>query len=121
MLHTASDLEGFYTCKDLSIYDSTALVDIGYFFTILICTQSVGLLGRGSASRKTATDTQNNTQIKRTQTSMPRVGLKPTNLAFDRAKTVNALDLVATVISMQGPRQCKMYMTFGNLSIRSFN
>jgi hypothetical protein len=31
----------------LSIYGSTALVDLGRFFSFLICTQSVGLLGRG--------------------------------------------------------------------------
>jgi hypothetical protein len=31
------------------------------------------------------------TQNKRTQTSMPRMGFKPTNQAFERAKTVHAL------------------------------
>jgi hypothetical protein len=30
----------------LSIYDSTALVDLGYFFSFSIYTQTVGLLGR---------------------------------------------------------------------------
>jgi hypothetical protein len=29
----------------LSIYGSTALVDLGRFFSFLICTQSIGLLG----------------------------------------------------------------------------
>jgi hypothetical protein len=31
----------------LSLYDSTALVDLGRFFSFLIYAQSAGLLGRG--------------------------------------------------------------------------
>jgi hypothetical protein len=38
------------------------------------------------------------TQNKRTQTSMPRVGQKPTIQVFERVKTVHALDGAATVI-----------------------
>jgi hypothetical protein len=38
------------------------------------------------------------TQNKRTQTSMLRVGFEPTTPAFQRAKTVHALDGAATVI-----------------------
>jgi hypothetical protein len=45
------------------IYGSTALVDLGRFFNFLIYTQSVGLLGRGSARRKAAIYTQNNINI----------------------------------------------------------
>jgi hypothetical protein len=45
----------------LSLYDSTALMDIGHFFSFLIHTKSVELLGRGSARRKTTTYTENNT------------------------------------------------------------
>jgi hypothetical protein len=33
-----------------------------------------------------------------TQTSMPRVGFEPTIPAFERAKTIHALDRAATVI-----------------------
>jgi hypothetical protein len=40
------------------------------------------------------------TQNKRTQTSMPRVGLEPTIRVFERMKTVHALDRAATVISV---------------------
>jgi hypothetical protein len=36
------------------------------------------------------------TQNKRTQTSMPGVGFEPTIPAFERAKTVHALDRAAT-------------------------
>jgi hypothetical protein len=47
----------------LSIYGSTALVDLGRFFSFLIYTQSTGLLGRGISRRKAATYIQNNTNI----------------------------------------------------------
>jgi hypothetical protein len=40
------------------------------------------------------------TQKKRTQTSMPQVGFELTIPAFERAKTVHALDCVATVIDL---------------------
>jgi hypothetical protein len=36
------------------------------------------------------------TQNKRTQTTMPRVGFEPTIPVFERAKAVHALDRVAT-------------------------
>jgi hypothetical protein len=51
-------------------------------------------LGGGSAPPKDEIYTQN----KRTQTSMPRVGFEPTIPVFEWAKTVPALDRVATVI-----------------------
>jgi hypothetical protein len=38
------------------------------------------------------------TQKKRTQTSMPQVGFERTIPAFERAKTVHALDHAATLI-----------------------
>jgi hypothetical protein len=44
-----------------SIYGSTALVDLGRFFSFLVYTQSVGLFERGSARRKADTYIQNNT------------------------------------------------------------
>jgi hypothetical protein len=68
--------------------------DLGQFFSFLIYTQSVGILGRGSARRKAATYTQN----KGRQTSMPRVEFEPTIPVFERAKTLHALDRVVTVI-----------------------
>jgi hypothetical protein len=42
------------------------------------------------------------TQNKRTQTSMPRVGFEPTTPVFERAKTVHALDRAITVIGICG-------------------
>jgi hypothetical protein len=63
-------------------------------FSFLIYTQTLGLLGRGSACRKAAHYTQN----KRIQRSMPRLGFEPTIPVFELAKTVHALDRAATVI-----------------------
>jgi hypothetical protein len=80
----------------LSIYGSTAFVDLVRFFSFLIYTQSIGLLGRGSAYRTTHRTTQ--TQNKRTQTTMLRVVFEPTIAVFERAKSVHALDHAVTVI-----------------------
>jgi hypothetical protein len=80
----------------LSTYGSTALVDLGRLFSFLIYAQSVGLLERGSARRKPATQTQNI----RTQTSMPLVGLEPTITVLEKAKAVHALDPADTVIGL---------------------
>jgi hypothetical protein len=54
----------------LSIYDSTAVVDLGRFISFLIYTQSVGLLGQGSAHRKAPTYSQNNTNTEKTHTDI---------------------------------------------------
>jgi hypothetical protein len=84
----------------ISVYGSTALVDLGRFFSFLIYTQSLGLLGRGiSPSQGLYLYTEQHKQNKRTQTSMPRVGLEATIPVFERAKTVHSLDRAATVIS----------------------
>jgi FAD synthase len=55
-------------------------------------------LDGGSVRRKAATYAQKTNQNKRTQTSMPRVGLEPTIPDFERSETVHALDRAATVI-----------------------
>jgi hypothetical protein len=53
----------------------------------------------GSALRKAAAYTQNNTNTdKRIQTSMPQVGFEPTVLVFERAKTVHALDQSCSIV-----------------------
>jgi hypothetical protein len=65
-----------------------------FHFSFLILGQSVGLPGRGdqSVARPLLAHRTTQTQNKRTQTSMPWVGLKPIIPAFERAKTVHALD-----------------------------
>jgi hypothetical protein len=74
-------------------------------------------------SRPLPTHRTTQTQNKRTQTSMPLVGFEPTIPAFEREKTVHALDRAATVI---GPRRdlCSFYfkhwlMKITNNSVRT--
>jgi hypothetical protein len=65
-----------YSCP--SIYGSTAFVDLGRFFSFLIYTQSVGLLGQGiSPLQGRYLHRTTWTQNKRTQTTMPRVEFDP--------------------------------------------
>jgi ATP-dependent RNA circularization protein (DNA/RNA ligase family) len=74
-------------------------VDLGHFFSSLIHTRSVGLLGQViSKSRGRYLQTGQYKQNKRTQKSMPWVGFEPTIAALERAKTVHALDSAVTVI-----------------------
>jgi hypothetical protein len=72
---------------------------LGRFFSFLIHTQSVGLLGRGiSPLQGRYLHTEKHRHNKRTQEFMPRVGFQPMIPVFERAKTVHALDRAATVI-----------------------
>jgi hypothetical protein len=81
----------------LSIYGSTAILDLGHFFSFV--KQSVELLGRGiSPWQGRYPHTEQHKQNKRKQASMFRVGFKPTIPVFEWAKTVHALDCAATVI-----------------------
>jgi hypothetical protein len=76
----------------LSLYSFTALVDLSRFFSFLIYTQAAGLLGRGiSPSQGRYLHTEQHKQNKRTQTSIPLVGLEPTIPVFEQAKTVHFL------------------------------
>jgi hypothetical protein len=69
-----------------SVYGSTALVDLCRFFSFLIYIQSVGLHGRGiSPSQDRYLHRTTQTQNKHTQTSVPRVGFKPTIPVFEGA------------------------------------
>jgi hypothetical protein len=84
----------------LSIYGCTALCwalaasSVSWYFT-----QWRGLLGRGiSRSQGRYQHRTIQTQNKRTQSSIPRVGFEPTAPVFEWAKMVNALDRTATVI-----------------------
>jgi hypothetical protein len=79
----------------LYTYGSTVPVDLGRFFSFLIYTQTVGLLGRGSARRKAATYTQNNTNSEKTPIDIHALsGIR----TFERVKTVNALDRAANLM-----------------------
>jgi hypothetical protein len=54
--------------------------------------------GDQTVTRPLPTHRTTQTQNKRTQTSMPRVGFEPATLVFEQAKTVHALDRATTVI-----------------------
>jgi hypothetical protein len=54
--------------------------------------------GDQTVTRHLPTDRATQTQNKRTQISMPRVGFEHTTPVLERAKTVHALDRAATVI-----------------------
>jgi hypothetical protein len=99
----------------LSIYGSTAIVDLGRFFNFLIYTQSVGLLGRGiSPSQGHYLHTvQHKHRISSQRHPCLEWDSKPTSSVFERAKTVHALDRAVTVI---GTTCC----TFINPNISQF-
>jgi hypothetical protein len=83
----------------ISIYGSISLLDLGRFFSFLIYTRSVGLLGRGNqpVARPLPAHRTTQTQIKSTQTSISRVGFDPTIPVFEWAKTIHALDGAVTL------------------------
>jgi hypothetical protein len=84
----------------LSIYGSTALLDLGRFFSFLILYTVGRTLWTGDqpVARPLSTQSTTPTHNKHTQTSMPLVGFEPTIPVIQRAKTVHALDRAATVI-----------------------
>jgi hypothetical protein len=76
------------------------LLDLGRFFSSLFF-YTVGRTpwtGDEPVTRPLPTHRTAQTQNKRTKTSMPWVGFEPTISAFERAKTVYALDRSATVV-----------------------
>jgi hypothetical protein len=64
--------------------------------------------GDQAAARPLPTHRKTQTQNNRTQTSMPRVGFKPTILVFERTKTVHALERAATVIGSQSVQNIRV-------------
>jgi hypothetical protein len=75
------------------------LLDLGRLFSFLIFLQSVGLFGWGiSPSQGRYLHTGQHKQNKCTQTSMPKVGFKPTIPVYEGEKRVHDLGRMATVI-----------------------
>jgi hypothetical protein len=79
------------------------LSDLGLFFSFFIFYTDGGTpwtrnqpVTRPLPAHRTA-----QTQNKRTQTHIPRVGFEPTGPVFEREKTVHGLDPAATVIGRQ--------------------
>jgi hypothetical protein len=88
-------------CSALPIYGSAVLLlDFGRFSSFLI----LHTVGRTPwtedqpVARPLPTQRTTQTQNKRTETVMPRVGFEPTMPAFEREKTVHALDRATTVV-----------------------
>jgi hypothetical protein len=78
-------------------------LDLGRFFSFLIL-YTVGRTawtGDQPVARPLPIHRTTQTQNKRTQISMPRVGFEPTISVFKRAKTVHALDGAATLIEIK--------------------
>jgi hypothetical protein len=84
----------------LLLYGCTAVSDFGrsFSFLILYTVYRSPWTGDQSVARPLPTHRTTQTQNKRTQTSMPRVGFELTTAVFERAKTVHASDRAATVI-----------------------
>jgi hypothetical protein len=85
----------------LSIY--RPLLGLGRFFSFLNF-YTVGRTpwtGDEPVALPLPAHTTEQTQNKRTQTSMPQVGFEPTIPVFERAKTVHVLDRTAIVIGKQ--------------------
>jgi hypothetical protein len=84
----------------LSIYGSIAVVGLSKFIQFFnpYTIGKTAWAGDQPVARPLPTHITRQTQNKRTQTSMPRVGFKPTIPVFEWAKAVNALDTAATVI-----------------------
>jgi hypothetical protein len=87
----------------LSIYLSMALQPfVGpwplFSFLIFYTNGTTPWAGDQPIARPLPTHRTTQTQNKRTQTSMPRVGFQPTIPVCERAKTVHALDRTVTVI-----------------------
>jgi hypothetical protein len=94
------------------IYGSAVLLlDLGCFFSFLIL-YTVGRTpwtGDQPVASSLPTHRTTQTQNKRRQTSMPRVGFEPTIPAFERAKAVHASDRAVTAI---GPLQAYIRKIF---------
>jgi hypothetical protein len=86
----------------LSIYLRlySPLLDLGRFFSSLVFYTVVRTpwTGDQSIARPLPAHRTAQTQNKRTQSSMPRVGFELTIPVFERAKTVHALESAATVV-----------------------
>jgi hypothetical protein len=77
------------------------LLGPGLFFSfVIIFTQTVGLLRRGISQWQSRClhTAQQKQKIKHTRASVPTVGLEPTTLASERAKTFHTLHRAATGI-----------------------
>jgi hypothetical protein len=89
-------------CLSVCLLLCRPLLGLGRFFGFFIFykVDRTPWTGDQSVARPLPVHRTTQTQNKRTQTSMPRVGFERTIPVFERAKTVHALDRVATGISL---------------------
>jgi hypothetical protein len=91
-----------YNTPSLSLFLSMALQPFGtwpiFQFLNLYTVGRISWTGNQPVTRPLSTHRATQTQNKRPQTSMYRVGFEPTIPVFERAKTVHALDRAATLI-----------------------
>jgi hypothetical protein len=91
---------------------------LGRFFSFLIFTVNrTPWTGDEPVARPLPIHRAAQTQNKRTQTSMPQLWSEPTIPAFDRAKTVHALDRAATMIG----KTCPYSAQYGAPACRALN
>jgi hypothetical protein len=97
-------IETNFLFLSLSLSLSMALQSFGpwplflFRFVILYTVGRTPWTGDQPIARPLPTNRTTQTQNKRTQTSMPRVGYEPTIPMFERMKTVHALDCAAALI-----------------------
>jgi hypothetical protein len=79
-----------------------SLLDRGRFLSFLIVytISKTPWMGDQPVARPLPAQRITQTQNKPTQASISRVGIEPTPPVFERAKTIHALDLAATVIGI---------------------
>jgi hypothetical protein len=94
----------------LPLYSSTALVDLGHFFSLLIYIVSRSpWTGDQPIPRTLPTHKTTERHNKRKQKSMPWVGFESITPAFERAKAFYTLDQAANVIGISWPTRKRNY------------
>jgi hypothetical protein len=81
----------------MALQPSVASRPLFFIFVILYEVGKTPLTGDHPVITPLPTHRTAETQIKRTPTSMPRVGFEPRTPVFEREKTVHAFESVATV------------------------
>jgi hypothetical protein len=104
----ASSLESFYLLIPMALQSCVGPWPLFFSFLTLYTVGRTPLTGDQPVARPLPT--HRSTQNKRTQTSMPRVRFEPTIPAFERAKTVHALDRAASVIGIRNSLHSIFYI-----------
>jgi hypothetical protein len=100
--HNSKSISTIKYCNILSIYGSTALCWTlpPFSFSLSFTVNRTPGMGDQPVTRPLPAQRTAQTQSKRTQTTMPQVGLEPTIPVFEWAKTVHAIYGASTVIGI---------------------